>query len=175
MAYDAVRDCLLSLRHRHYLKGKEVLETLQDLKTAIPQLNIEGLKECGVEVASLDTDEQLYLVEGKPAFLRTEKGVFPALLNKEALESVPTIIVDAGAVPHICNGSALMAPGIVRIEGKFLKGAMVVVKEVNYGKMIALVKVMLDSEEIAMTKKGRVAVNVHYVGDKLWNSYKNVS
>lgn len=165
----------MSLRHRHYLRGKKAQEVLEELRTAMPSLEIDSLKELQIEVASLDTGEELYLVEGKPAFVRGEKGIFPALLNTEILRSLPTITVDAGAVPHICNGSALMAPGIVKIEGEFLKDAIIAVKEVTYGKTIALVKALLDSEEMARTRKGRVAVNVHYVGDKLWNGYKNLS
>ena len=165
----------MSLRHRHYLRGKEAQEALEELKTTIPALEISNLKERRIEVASLDIGEELYLIDGKPAFLSAEKGVFPTLLNREILESIPTITVDAGAVPHICNGSALMAPGIVKIEGEFSKDAIVAVKEKTYGKTIALVTALLDSEEMARTKKGKVAVNVHYVGDKLWNAYKNLS
>jgi len=164
----------LSLRHRHYLKEKEAQETLEELKTAIPSLEIDSLKERRVEVAILDTDEELFLVEGRPAFLRTKKGVSPALVNKEILEAVPAIVVDAGAVPHICNGSALMAPGIVRIEGEFPKDSVVAVKEATYGKAIALVRAILGSEEMRNTKRGRVAANIHYVGDRLWNAYKNL-
>jgi len=164
----------LSLRHRHYLRGKEAQEALEELKTAIPSLEIGDFEERKIEVADLDAGEELYLVDGKPVFLRTGRGVFPTLLDREVLESIPTITVDAGAVPHICNGSALMAPGIVKVEGEFLKDAIVAVEEETYGKTIALVKTLLDSEEMARTKRGRVAVNVHYVGDKLWNAYKNL-
>lgn len=164
----------MSLRHRHYLKEKKIQETLEELKIAISSLEVANLRERRIEVASLKTRDELYLIEGKPAFLRTEKGIFPTLFDREILESLPTITVDAGAVPHICNGSALMAPGIVKIEGKFSKDAIVAVKEATHGKTIALVTALLDSEEMTRTKKGKVAVNIHYVGDKLWDAYKNL-
>jgi len=164
----------LSLRHRHYLKGRRTQETLEEMKNAIPSLDIDDLKERQIEVASLDTDKEIYLVEGKPAFLRTEKGLFPTLVNREMIETLPTITVDAGAVSHICNGSALMAPGIVKIRGKFSKDSIVAVDEETYGKTIALVKALFGSEEMVRTKKGRVATNFHYVGDKLWKAYRNL-
>ena len=147
---------------------------LEELKAAIPSLELDRFREHRIEVASLAADEELYLVEGKPAFLGTKRGVFPTLLNREILESLPTITVDAGAVAHICNGSALMAPGIVKIDGNFSKDTIVAVKEATYGKTIALVRSLMDSEEMSRTKKGRVAVNIHYVGDELWNAYKNI-
>ncbi len=165
----------MSVRHRHYLKGKEIQQTFQELNTVLSSFSADSFRERRIEVASLDTDGDLYLIDAKPAFLKTEKGIFPTLVNSEILKSVPTITVDAGAIPHLCNGSALMAPGIVKTEGRFSKDAIVAVEEVRYGKTIALVKTLIDSGEMGITKKGKVAMNIHYVGDKYWNAYKNLT
>jgi len=70
------------------------------------------------------------------------------------------IIVDAGAVPHVCNGSALMAPGIVKIEGTFSKSTIVLVKEVTYSKIIALSRDPFQLKGVAGVKKGRVALTI---------------
>lgn len=98
----------MSIRHRHYLKGKEVQEMLLELKTTIPSISLDDLRDRRIEVASLNADENLYLIDGKPFLLKTDEDLFPTLRNSEILGSIPTIIVDAGAIPHICNGSDLM-------------------------------------------------------------------
>jgi PUA domain protein len=145
------------------------------LNTVLPSLSSNSFREHRIEVASLETDRDLYLIDAKPAFLKTEKGIFPTLVNRDILESVPTITVDAGTIPHLCNGSALMAPGIVKTEGRFSKDEIVAVEEVRHGKTIAIVKTLIDSDEMKITKKGKVATNIHYVGDKYWNTYKNLT
>jgi PUA domain protein len=86
---------------------------------------------------------------------------------------MPKIVVDEGAVPHICNGSDLMAPGIVRISGAFSKGALVAIVEQKFNKKIAIMRVLLDSSAMEATRRGKVAENIHYVGDRLWRVYKN--
>ncbi len=165
----------MSARHRHHLKGKEIQEILEELKVALPNLALGNLKERQIEVSNLDSDDRLYFLDGKPAFLSIHEEIFPTLINNEALDSAATITVDAGAIPHVCNGSALMAPGIVKIDGTFEKNAVVILKEVTHGKAIAVVKTLLGSDELSTTEKGRVALNLHYVGDKYWKIYRNLA
>jgi len=165
----------LSVRHRHNLRGKEVQEILGQLRDTLHDSSGDRLKESKIEVCSLGPEEHLYFIDGMPGLLKIGERVLPTLLNNALLKSVPTITVDAGAVSHICNGSALMAPGIVRIEGTFSLNAIVAVKEITYGKTIALVKSIMDSEELASVSKGKVALTVHYVGDKYWRIYRNLT
>jgi predicted RNA-binding protein (TIGR00451 family) len=166
----------LSVRRRHYLRSSQVAEAITQLAKSMPTLDIGALNGRQIEVADLGNNEEgLYLMEGKPAFLKTSKGFFPTLVNRDALHTLPTLTVDAGAVPHICNGSALMAPGIVKVEGDFPKDALVAVREATYGKTIAVVRTLTDSEETRSAKKGRVAVSVHYIGDILWDAYKSLA
>jgi predicted RNA-binding protein (TIGR00451 family) len=166
----------LSVRRRHYLRGSQVAETITQLAESMPTLDIAALDGRQIEVADLGSfDEGLDLVEGKPAFVKTSKGFFPTLVNRDALDMLPTLTVDAGAVPHICNGSALMAPGIVKSEGDFPKDALVAVREVTYGKTIGVVRTLSGSEETRAAKKGRVAVSIHYIGDSFWDAYKSLA
>ena len=165
----------MSVRHRNHLRGKEVQEIVGQLRAVLHDSGWDKLKESKIEVSSLGPEEHLYFIDGRPGLLKIGENLFPTLTNSMILESVPTITVDAGAVSHICNGSALMAPGIVRIEGTFPLNAVVAVKEITYGKTIALVKSLLDSRELATVKKGKAALTVHYVGDKYWKIYRNLT
>ncbi len=165
----------MSVRHRHHIKGKEVQEILRRLRAVLHDFNWDKLEESKIEVSSIGPEEDLYFIDGKPGLLKIGESIFPTLINNVMLASVPTITVDAGAVSHICNGSALMAPGIVKIEGAFSLNDTVAVKEITYGKTIALVKSLLDSQELAGVKKGKAALTIHYVGDKYWRIYRNLA
>jgi PUA domain protein len=87
---------------------------------------------------------------------------------------MPKIVVDMGAVRHICNGANVMAPGIVRFEGNFGKGDLVVVVDEKHGKPIAVGEVLYDDNIISKIRQGVVVKNVHFVGDKVWKLIKEM-
>jgi PUA domain protein len=67
-----------------------------------------------------------------------------------------------------------MAPGIVRIEGNFAKGDLVVVTDVKFGKTLGLGESLLDVETAKQTKKGPVVKTLHFVSDKIWDYTKTL-
>ncbi len=165
----------MNLTHRHFLRDKEARTILDEIRRTIPALNTQNFQEIKIEVANLTPENQIIVIDGKPAFLKTEKGILPTLTNTKVLQTMPTITVDAGAIPHICNGSDLMAPGIVKITGDFPTRTVTTVAEQTYGKRIAIVETLLDSKTMANTKRGKVATTLHYVGDKNWDGYKKLT
>ena len=68
-----------------------------------------------------------------------------------------------------------MAPGIVRIEGNFTIGDMVLVVDVKHGKALAIGEALMNSDTVKDTKKGPIVKTIHYVSDKLWNYIKTFS
>ena len=98
----------------------------------------------------------------------------PTLLFSEFAAKAPKIIVDMGAVPYVCKGATVMAPGIVRVEGEFGVGDLVLVADVKYGKALAVGESLLDAETSRQTKKGPVVKTLHYVGDKVWEYIKTL-
>ncbi len=164
----------MTLTHRHYLREKEARAIIEEIQKTT-HLPVNTASEQKVEVANIETETRLILINNKPAFLKTSKGILPTLTNTTTLQSTPTITVDAGAVPHICNGSDLMAPGIVKISGDFPAQSITAVAEQTYGKTIALVRTLIDAEKMRTTKRGKVAINLHYIGDRAWNAYKNLA
>jgi PUA domain protein len=75
-----------------------------------------------------------------------------------------------GAVPFVCKGADVMAPGIKDIPTAFPEGALVVIRDVNHKKALSVGKALRGSAEIMESKKGKVIQNLHYVGDKIWNA-----
>lgn len=155
------------LDRRYRLKEREVKEILGRAATTLGKIDLTPFME-GMETAKISPQDEILLIDEKPIFIRANGEVFPTLLNMEVLGKLPTITVDMGAVPHLCNGADLMAPGIVKISGEFQAGALAVVVDEKFSKSIALVKTLYSSEELQEKKQGKVADNIHFVGDRFW-------
>jgi PUA domain protein len=159
---------------RYALKSSETKAFLNKVKEQLganlchfidPKASIEAV-EAG--------QREVLLVNKKPVLFRTGENVFPTLLFTEIISSLPKVIVDMGAIRHVCNGADIMAPGIVRFEGEFSKGELVLIVDVKHGKQLALGEAQLGSETAKNTKKGIVVRNIHYVSDEVWNVMKTL-
>jgi PUA domain protein len=157
---------------RHFLKEKEATQLLlnfsQKLKTSPKQLF--GTK---IHVESTETRAgKIVLIDGEPLLASYGDTFLPTLIFDEALNRLPKIVVNMGAVPHICNGADVMAPGVVQIEGEFQADEFLLVIDERYRKPLAIGKALFNSEDMKSLKRGRIVENLHYVGDKLWKLLK---
>ncbi len=156
---------------RRALKSSEAKRVVQEFEQKFPAFvadlhSKEVLEEIDIE------NGKLYLLDGEPFAISTVSGLFPSLLNDNVLKTLPSIIVDMGAIPHICNGADVMRPGIREIHGEFGKGAVLLVKDVKFGKSIGICVAETSSESMQTMGKGKAARNVHYVGDSFWQALK---
>lgn len=165
----------MAQRYRRYsLKSKETKAILQKVSERL-KIDLEATMGRKVNVEVVEADEgQVILVAGRPLLFEVDDTVFPTLLFTELLERLPKFVVDMGAVPYVCKGADVMAPGVVKIEGDFSKGDIVVVVDQKHGKPLALGESLQDSETARATKKGAVVKNVHYVSDKIWDLSKTI-
>ncbi len=156
---------------KYFLKSKETQSLLNQISEKL-KVNLEVLKtKANVEIAETEL-AKIYLVNGKPLLAKIGDTLFPTLVFQEFFTLAPKIVVDMGAVPYVCKGANVMAPGIVRFEGEFREGDFIFVIDEKHGKPIAVVQALLDSEKAKQTRHGAVAKNIHYVGDKIWNLIK---
>ena len=162
-------------QRRYPLKAKEAKQIIEEASKKL-RLDLEALfgAKANVEVVESNVGE-IYLIDGKPVLYKTGGVVLPTLLFAEFNAKAPKIVVDMGAIPYVCKGATVMAPGIVRVEGEFIKGDLVLVVDMKHGKALALGESLLDSETAKQTKKGPVAKTLHYVSDKIWNYIKTIS
>jgi PUA-domain protein len=149
----------------------------RDTKPLIEELNkIPGFEHLSrksrVETEMVKSSEVIF-VDGQPVAFRREGRFVPVLTNMAALEKMPRITVDMGAVPHVVGGADIMAPGIRKVEGTFGEGALVAVIDEKHGKFLSVGRSLLASEPLAATKKGKVIANIHYVGDPVWETMKS--
>ena len=166
----------MSQKYRRYtLKAKESKQILTQASEKL-KINLEsmfGTKD-SLEIVEGEFGE-LLLIDGKPVLFKTADSVLPTLTSVEILAKLPKVVVDMGAVRFVCNGADVMAPGIVRYEGSFVKGNVVVVVDVKHGKTLALGEILYSSEEVKNIKQGPVIKTKHYVSDKVWNFAKTLT
>ncbi|MEM3627831.1 MAG: DUF1947 domain-containing protein [Candidatus Bathyarchaeia archaeon] len=156
---------------RHFLKTKEA-RTLLDEASKLG-IDLEKLLKGKANVEVMEFDEaKVYLLNGKPLLARVGEKLFPTLLSTEYLEKIAKVVVDMGAVPHICNGADVMAPGIKHFIGDFRNGDLVLVVDEKYGKPLAIGEALFDKADAGTVKHGKVIKNVHFVGDEVWNAIK---
>ena len=122
-----------------------------------------------VSSAELEDGTIIYLIERNIAFVVRENMILPTL-NNDMIEELPNVIVDMGAIPYVCKGADVMSPGIVKIDGEFEKEALIIVRDVNHGKALAIGKALVSSNNMENMPKGKAIKNLHYVGDKTWSA-----
>jgi len=94
--------------------------------------------------------------------------------NLEALDRLPAMIVDMGAVPHIVNGADVMRPGIKDFRGEFDEGDFVVVRDERNLRPLAVAIALVGLEECRAMKSGKVAKNIHHVNDRIWKLMRRI-
>ncbi|MCZ2809494.1 MAG: DUF1947 domain-containing protein [Candidatus Bathyarchaeota archaeon] len=154
---------------RHFLKEKEARKLLLDfsqrIKTDVEQMI--GSKP-RIEVNENEAAE-IFILNGKPLLARSAGELFPTLAFEEVFPFVSRIVVDMGAVPYVCKGADVMAPGVVSVKGEFEGNDLLLVIDERHGKPLAVGVALFNSQVMKNMRHGKIVKNLHHVGDKLWN------
>ncbi len=67
-----------------------------------------------------------------------------------------------------------MAPGVVKIDGEFNTGDLLLVVDERHGKPLAIGVALLDSHAMRKLEHGKIVKNIHYVGDRLWKMLREI-
>ena len=154
------------------LKDRDSKPLIEQLRTSLGMEDVSH--KMRVELQSVRDQDQIILVEGKPVAIKVKARLVPSLVNTRITEKLPRVVVDMGAVPHVAGGADIMAPGIRRVQGTFKMDDLVVIQDEKYGKFLAIGSALVSSEILSGTKKGKVIVNLHYVGDPFWELMKSM-
>lgn len=158
---------------RHSLREKEARDVILEFSKKVKD-NAKQLFESTKQIETIETaDAKIYLFDKKPLLASSDGKLFPTLFFSKVLSFLPKIVVDIGAISYICNGADVMAPGVIRIEGQFDVDDFVFVADERHNKPLAICSALLNSQTAKQTKHGKIAKNLHYVGDKLWKSFKD--
>ena len=157
---------------RYFLKEKESKALLDRasirLKADLKQI-LAG--KPNLEVVRMDFAD-VFLVNGRPLLIEAQGNLYPTLVFAELLAAMPGLVVDMGAIPHLCKGADVMAPGVRGFRGDFCKGDLVIVVDEKHGKAVAVGEALFDSEDAKKANRGVVVKSIHFVGDKTWNRIK---
>jgi len=159
---------------RHFLKEKETKKLFLDFskKFKVDAERLFGLTP-RVEVNETEVAE-IFIVNGKPSLAKSGETLFPTLAFEEVFPFLPKIVVDMGAVPYVCKGADVMAPGVVSIEGDFKENEFLLVVDERHGKPLMMGVALFDSQAMKNLKQGKIVRNVHHVGDRLWSALKRI-
>jgi PUA domain protein len=159
----------LNVKKRYSIRKSRLADLRKKLENEIGETAGTFLSG-NVEIVETDSDFLIYLVNRKPAIMETDEWVFPTLM---AVVDTPfetrKAVVDSGAVVFMAKGADLMRPGIVDLTGDIKEGRPFVIVEEKHGKPLAIAAALMDYVDIMASDKGKVAKNIHYVGDDLWN------
>jgi PUA domain protein len=160
---------------RHFLRTKEAKSVLERASEKL-EVDLEQIFKAKANVEIVETEfAEILFINGKPVLVKAGENVFPTLIFNEFLALAPKVVVDMGAVPHVCSGANIMAPGIVRFDGEFRKGDFVLVVDEKHDKPIAVGEILYDVETVKMVSQGVVVRNIHFVGDRIWNFIKKLA
>ena len=159
-------------RHRCSLKSKDAKKLILEVSKRLGT-DIERFLESKIRVEVNETETaQIYIFNGRPLLARSNSDLFPTLSFEEVFPIIPKIVIDMGAVPYVCKGADVMAPGVLTIKDEFNENDLLLVVDERHGKPIAVGTSLLSSEVMKTAKRGKTVKNLHYVGDKLWNSLR---
>lgn len=149
------------LRKRQSMKRREARDLLEQLGRLFRVSGVTKVEEAEFE------DKKVYILDDSLDFIRDGNGLYPHLSSGK-VNMLPSVVVDMGAIPYVCNGADVMAPGIKEMADAFDEGDIVVVRDITHRKALAVGRALKSSAEIEASRKGKVIQNLHYVGDKLW-------
>lgn len=152
------------VRKRRTLRRQDARRVLE-----VASKYLAGQSFSKVEEAETDDGSTVILLDDEITLFRLDADLYPTLRCK-CVDLLPSVIVDMGAIPFVCKGADVMAPGITEIKTPFEEGTLVVIRDVKHGKALAIGRALRSSRSIMTEKKGKVINNIHYVGDKIWET-----
>ncbi|GIU70965.1 MAG: RNA-binding protein [Candidatus Nitrosocaldaceae archaeon] len=157
---------------KQYISKSNIVEIIEEAKR-LWKIDLPKVKK----MLSIELDKGYLLISDDIKMIKVnidnKYTLLPFLADKELLAKFPSIEVDMGAVKAVCNGASIMRPGIVSME-QFSKDDVVCIKDEKHKQYLAVGIALMDSKEAEGLEKGLVIKNLHYIGDKFWEVYKEV-
>lgn len=146
-----------------FLSNKEKKE----LKEILPPGYELGKKD------EVKEDNDMLFVNGEKALIisgKNKKKILKFIPHLRTLkdEFYKAVYVDHGAIPFLMKGADMMRPGIQIIDDGFEKDEIILVKDEEHKKTLAVAKALFNSEDMKNQEKGKSVEVIHYMGDELF-------
>ena len=165
--------CYLIFCLKTYVISKKETEKILDIVSKTWK-NIPIPKIKNIKVFEIENNKSIIVIDSIIGISNNNELILPFLRKIEVLEKFSSITVDSGSIKFICNGAKILRPGIVKFDS-FSKNDIVVIKDEKFNKFISVGLALEDSNIAEKLEKGYVINNLHYVGDKFWNAFKEIS
>jgi PUA domain protein len=137
-----------------YLSKKEKKE----LQAKLPKgYQIDKKDEIKEENNIIYKDEQKYLIKEKNAYLPHLQSIDDTKYR--------AVYIDKGAIPFILKGADLMRPGITKIDDNIQKDEIILIKDENHNKNLAIGYALNNSDNIKKQEKGKSIKIYHFFKD----------
>jgi PUA domain protein len=156
----------------YVISKKETEKVLGLLNKTWTNISIPKIKN--IKVFEIEYDKSIVVIDTVVGVFIKNELILPFLGKTDILKEFPSIKVDSGSIKFICNGAKILRPGIVEF-GSFKKNDIVAVKDERFEKYISVGLALEDSAVAENLQKGYVVDNLHFVGDKFWNAFKEIS
>ncbi|MFC1742075.1 DUF1947 domain-containing protein [Nanoarchaeota archaeon] len=114
-------------------------------------------------------DDSYILKDGQVMFFYKEDLIVPTLRSILKNNFLKNVVINMGAVPFMAKGADLMRPGIVGVDAYVCEGDIVAIVDENHLKPIAIGQSLFSKDEMQEMEVGKMVINLHHVGDDVWN------
>ncbi len=156
----------------YVISKKETEKVINILNKNWKNILIPKIKN--IKVFEIESNKSIVVIESIIGIHINNDLVLPFLGKPEFLKNFPSVTVDSGSIRFICNGAKVLRPGIIKFDN-FNKNDIVVVKDEKFEKYLAVGLALEDSVTAEKLEKGYIIDNLHFVGDKFWNAFKEIS
>jgi PUA domain protein len=156
----------------YVISKKETEKILAIISKTWKNISVPKIKN--IKVFEIENNKNILVIDSIIGISSNGELILPFLRKTEILEKFPSITVDSGSIKFICNGAKILRPGVVKFDS-FCKNDIVVIKDEKFSKFISVGLALEDSNIAEKLEKGYVINNLHYVGDKFWNAFKEIS
>ena len=156
----------------YVISKKETEKVLGLLNKTWTNISIPKIKN--IKVFEIEYDKSIVVIDTVVGVFIKNELILPFLGRTDIVKEFPSIKVDSGSIKFICNGAKILRPGIVEF-GSFSKNDIVAVKDERFEKYISVGLALEDSAVAENLQKGYVIDNLHFVGDKFWDAFKEIS
>jgi PUA domain protein len=131
-------------------------------------------KSAQVEVIEPDDGIRFLVVDGRFTFVEMNGSILPFVGSRTLMGLLPSVYIDDGAVKYILKGADVMRPGISKFDEWGEKEKLVVVRDEGKARGLAVGRSLVTSAEMTGMAKGNCVKNLHYAGDRAWESFKKI-
>jgi predicted RNA-binding protein (TIGR00451 family) len=126
--------------------------------------NIHFIAENQEKVKSL-----IYNQKYQVKFFLFENNFYPTIhfIRENPSIDFPSVQVDQGAISHVLNGADIFTQGIASVDREFETSSIVMITNPQ-NAVISIGKSLKSSEEL-LNSKGKGLLNIHRLGDDIWN------